>query len=291
MRLPHAAKYSMKNAKQKPIQFILFFYLVCFIIRTIEYHLIRTDQSNIGEAFIHKTFGIVLLGVSLRQLQYKWQDIGFRADRALRDTCFGLLLGIFVFLISYSAEIFIQTSAGNAPSLQFYVTSYAIQGNRAMQDGALFILICIIGNLINVVMEEGVFRGLFVRLTEEKYSFIAACVFSSLLFGIWHISQPIRNFLDGLQSFGGSMMTILTLVVTSTLLGIQYVMLNKLTGSIWAGMAAHFVNNTTINLLHVVTNGGADEMQTFRIAVAQALSFVIVLVIFLLLRKKRQPQD
>lgn len=126
----------MENVKQKPIQSILFFYLICFVFRTIEYHIIRTDQSIVGEALIHKIIGIILLGASIRLLQYKWQDIGFRTDRALRDTSLGLLLGIFVFIIAYGVEIFMQTSAGNAPSLQFYVTSYAIQGNRGLKGGA-----------------------------------------------------------------------------------------------------------------------------------------------------------
>jgi membrane protease YdiL (CAAX protease family) len=57
-------------------------------------------------------------------------------------------------------------------------------------------------------------------------------------------------------------------------------MLYKITGHIWVGIAAHFVNNASINLLHVVTVAGVDEMQTLRITIAQTLSFVIVLVIF-----------
>ena len=280
----------MKTIKQRPIQFILLFYFTCFIFRIIEYFIIRTDQTIMGEAFIHKLIGIFLLAMAVWLIKYKWRDIGFRADKFIRGICLGLLFGGVVFAIAYGAEIMMQISAGNAPSLSFYVTSYAIQGNRAMQDGFIFILICILGNIINVIMEEGVFRGLFVRLTEEKYSFATACIFPSLLFGLWHITQPVRNILDGEQSVFGALMMGLMLVVTSTLLGIQYVMLFKITGSIWAGMAAHFVNNASINLLHVETVGGVDELQTVRIAIDQFLSFLIVFTFFILHHLRRREK-
>jgi len=278
----------LKYAKLRPLLFILLFYLVCFAFRAIEYFIIRTDQSVIGEAFIHKLIGIALLVFAVGRLQYRWADIGFRANQAVRGLAFGLLLGIGVFAVAYGAEILIQSAAGNEPVLKFFVTSYAIQGNKAMQGGMLFILICIVGNVINVVMEEGIFRGLFLRLMEEKHSFLKACLFSSVLFGIWHIAQPVRNVIDGEQSAMGAFMSGLLLVVTSTLLAVQYCMLLKVTGSIWAGMAAHFVNNAGINLLHITTAGGLDELQTMRIAIAQTLSFVIVLVFFIIHIRRRK---
>jgi membrane protease YdiL (CAAX protease family) len=182
--------------------------------------------------------------------------------------------------------------SGNAPSLRFYVTSYAIQGNVGMQNGIMFVLICVCGNIINVFMEEGVFRGLFPRLMEEKYSFFTACLLSSVLFGIWHIASPVRNALDGTQSVMGAVMSGILLVTTSTLLAIQFCMLLKVTGSLWAGMVVHFINNAGVKLVHVATTSGADELQTVRIAVAQSLSFIIVLVLFIRHRrqeKRKQP--
>ena len=282
----------IKNGRSHPVRFILAFYLLCFILRGIEYFFIRTDQSIIGEAFIHKLAGIALLAGALWVLRYRWSDIGFRRDRALRGTLYGLALGVGVFAVAYGTELLILAMSGDAPTLHFYVTSYAIQGNRGMEDGLLFIAICIAGNIINVIMEEGVFRGLFPRLMEDTYSFAKACLLASALFGLWHIAQPVRNVLDGVQSAMGGLLSGILLVTTSTLLAVQYCMLYKITGSIWAGMAAHFVNNTSVNLLHVVSAGGADQLQTARIAIAQSLSFVVVLVLFLLhMRREKQGKD
>lgn len=271
----------MLNYKRNPIPFILMLYAICFAFRTIEYFIIRTDQLMFGEAFIHKLAGILMLGISIPLFRYSWTEVGFSPEKALRTMLLGVLLGTVVFTAGYGIEILIQLSTGNFPGLKFYATSYSVLGNQGMQSGILFIMICIAGNMINVIMEEGVFRGLFVRLAEEKHSFPAACILSSVLFGVWHIMQPLRNVIDGNQSMAAAFMTGLILVVTSTLLGVQYCMLYKLTGSLWAGMAAHFVNNTTANLLHVVTFSGVDELLTVRITIAQTLSFLIVLFFYI----------
>jgi hypothetical protein len=62
------------------------------------------------------------------------------------------------------------------------------------------------------------------------------------------------------------------------------------TGSnrVWAGMIVHFINNASVNLLHVVTTSGVDELQTVRISIAQAILFVAALALVLAQRRKRR---
>ena len=43
-------------------------------------------------------------------------------------------------------------------------------GNQGKQTGQMFFVFCIVGNLINVFMEEGIFQGLFIKLSETRYS-------------------------------------------------------------------------------------------------------------------------
>lgn len=276
----------MKQIKSRPILFILLFYSLCFAFRLVEYFLLRTDQSVIGEAIIHKLAGIIFLAVAVHLLSYSWSEIGFSLNHILRCVLLGLLLSSSVFVIAYGVEVFLLLKSGETPALHFFNTSYSILGNRGLQSGIGFILLCIAGNIINVIMEEGIFRGFFVHLAQEKYSFTFACIFASVLFGLWHIVQPLRNVVDGNQSAHGALMYSLMLVGTSTLLGIQFCMLYRLTGSLWAGMIIHFVNNTSANLLHVVTGSGVDELMMLRISVAQTLSFFIVLGFFLFRRDR-----
>ena len=271
----------VKRNNVSPVLPVLLIYAGLWVLRAVEYLVIRTNQGILGEAVLHKLAGILILAVVLRYLGLHWQQIGLTGYHAGRGLLFGLLLGCGSYLLAYGAEYFLQLSAGQQPGFAWYVTSYSINGNVGHQTGASFFAICIVGNLINVVMEEGMFRGLFVRLAESRFRFGVALAFSSLLFGLWHSAAPLRNYFDGTMSGKGALLYALLLVVTTSLAGVKFGLLVKLTGSLWASMGDHFFNNAIINLLHVSALGGADAMQIMRITIAQTVSFLVVLGFFI----------
>ena len=86
-------------------------------------------------------------------------------------------------------------------------------------------------------------------------------------------------------------MNLLILIGSSTLIGLKYAMLSKITGSLYAGMADHFFNNCiATNLLHISTESGTDELMIVRVLVAQLISFAVVMVIWVK-RKKNGLQS
>ena len=257
-------------------------YAICWLFRVIEYLVIRTDRIIIGEAFLHKLVGILVLGICLHLFHRKWSAIGFSAEGFGRNTLFGLLLGVATFGVAYGVEYFQAAQSQASVKLAYFITAYSAEGNIGTQTGPLFLLICIIGNLINVVMEEGIFRGLYVKVLEQKYSFMGAAFISSGLFGIWHIAAPLRSYLDGERSLTSFLLSSLVQILLTGIMGVQLCLLVKITGSLWASMAVHFVNNFVVNVLHVVTASGTDAMQSLRITIAQTVSFLIVLVIFII---------
>jgi len=267
--------------KDKILFSVLLIYLLCFVFRGLEYFVLRTDQTFWGEAFIHKLIGIAILCFAAKIYDMKAQDIGFVKSGILYDLLRGLALGLSVFAIAYIAEILILAAQGRFVTVKFYVSAYALDGNIGNQTSLIFFMICIIGNIINVIMEEGLFRGLFQKVLERKYSFILSAVISSCLFGAWHIIAPLRSFCGGTISSGGLIANILMLTVTSGLIGFKFSLLTKMTGSLYMGMGDHFVNNAIVNIFHVLSDSGTDELQTVRIAVAQSISFILVLIYYL----------
>jgi len=257
--------------------FIFGFFLVIFALRLADSFLLRTDQGFIGELFVHKLMGIALMTLAVYVLGYKWSDIGFKYDHLLRGIIKGIAIGGTSFIAAYVIEIVIYTIQGKTPSLQFYVTSYNVTGNTQLASGVLPIFICIIGNIVNVIMENGIFNGIFITTAERRYSFAKANVlFSSLLFGFWHGVMPLRNFVDGNQSLTGAILTALILFGSSFLFSVQLGMQYKQASSLWDGMTVHFINNACINMFHVVFSGGSETNPTLRLAMAQTMMFIIV---------------
>lgn len=267
----------MRNRKEGILTIILPIYLLLFLFRILDYFLLRTDQTFWGEAFVHKLIGIGILVLLLKRYDFKAGEIGFVKDKVLPNLLKGLLFGVSIFVLAYLVEILMLVFQGKFESLDLYVSAYAVNGNIGNQTAPIFFIICIAGNVINVVMEEGVFRGFFQRILEKRYSFTSAAVIASLLFGFWHIMGPIRNYYDGTMSLGGLIANMLMLLITSSLVGFKFAMMTRLTGSLYMEMGDHFVNNMIVNVLHVVSNTGADEFMVMRIAIAQSVSFIIVL--------------
>ena len=259
--------------------------ILCFVFRLIEYFVLHTDRTIIGEAIFHKLIGIVIMIIAARGFGYTLKSIGFKGGKSLWNILKGLAFGIGAFVIAYTTEVLITMANSSFKTLDLYVSAYAVDKNLGNRTELIFFLICILGNIINVVMEEGMFRGLFMRMLEEKRTFMNAAVISSLLFGFWHIVGPVRNYVEGESSLTGLIVNSLILVASSALVGLKFTMLKSLTGSLYFAMGDHFVNNTIVNLLHVVSDTGADEMMMVRVTIAQTISFIAVLVWYIVKRR------
>lgn len=277
--------------KSKKIEVaVLTIYLLCYGLHLFDYFILRTDQTFWNEAFVHKLLGIAVIYAALKFFQLTWQEIGFRQRDFFKNSWNGLLFGLVVFVLAYGAEILLLVSQGTFQGLDVYVSAYAVDKNVGRETGLIFFLICFVGNVINVIMEEGAFRGLFQKLFEQKYSFITAAVCSSTLFGLWHLVGPLRSYFDGDMNFSSFTLNALMLVVTSAMVGFKFALMTRLSGSLYMAMSHHFTNNFLINIVHTLSDTGADELMFVRIAIAQILSFVLVLIWYLLVRKNSRKE-
>ncbi|RKW48124.1 MAG: CPBP family intramembrane metalloprotease, partial [Lachnospiraceae bacterium] len=72
----------MINKKVKSLSVVLIIYLICFAFRILEYFILRTDQTFLGEAFIHKLIGVAVLFVVIKLFDFNFKEIGFANSKA-----------------------------------------------------------------------------------------------------------------------------------------------------------------------------------------------------------------
>jgi membrane protease YdiL (CAAX protease family) len=271
----------MDKIRKYPVIACWLIFMICAVARIVEYFFIRTDKSFLAENFIHKLFGVFLLFVILSISKMKWKDIGFVNDHAIGNCGKGILLGSVCFAVAYGIECLILYITNQNVELEFYVSGFLLNGDTEKQTGILFVLICIAFNIINVWMEEGIFRGLFAKFL-ENISYIKVVFLIAFLFGVWHWVMPFRDYLEGKSSLPTLLIMGIGYIVLAGIMSIKWSLLYKLTGSLWMGLGDHLFNNVIVtNLVHVISNNEADGMQIVRILIGQLISFTIVLLFYI----------
>ena len=260
-------------------------FVICFVIKDIEFLFIKTDSTFIGENIICKIVCIIATVITAYKLGYKLPDIGFKNRNVLRYAICGLGLGIVTFAISYGIELMILAISGANPKLSVYITNFGLNGaTNEISLSFTAVVICVIGNVVNVLAEEGLFRGIILKSISDIWGFRTGNYIQALLFGFWHIISCVLGVKDGSLTIGMAFVFATGYVVLAGILAIEWGTCVNMTGVLWVGMFEHFFNNFVSNALHVLSTGAdgtieADNMQILRIVLSNILSLTIVLVI------------
>lgn len=273
--------------KRKALNVIGMMFILLMIIRVTEIVFIKTDRTWIGENIIHKLCCILLIWISLDMLGLRLSDLGFLKKDLFIGLKYGLALGTGTFFLSYAAEFILLLAAGKHPSLQFYITNFSLSQTLTHGSSLPAVTVCIIGNIVNVFAEEGLFRGLFQRISTQCCSQRTANIIQSLLFGIWHIANVAALLHDGSINITTGIFMGIGYTVLSGLLAYEWGICAAVTGTLWTGTSEHFFNNFISNSLHTVTETGVDEMMIIRITLSNILSLLFVLII----SRKRKLHD
>lgn len=265
--------------KRRTIHVISLIFTLLMIIRTMEIIFVKTDQTWICENILHKICCILLIWITLDMLKSNWSDLGFSKEGLFTGLKYGLTLGICTFFLSYVAEFILLFVLGKHPSLRFYITNFSLTQTHTNGSSLLAVTVCIIGNMVNVCAEEGLFRGLFYKIGMQCYSQKTANIIQALLFGIWHITNVINPVLEGSMNVAAAVFMGIGYILLSGILAYEWGVCAALTGTLWTGASEHLFNNFISNALHMVTETGADELMIIRITLSNILSLLFVLVI------------
>ena len=267
----------------------LFIFCIVLTVHAFEAIVLRMDETFLGENFINKLFGITVIWVVLRMLRWDWKNIGFSTDGFAKKIFLGFSLSTITFLIAYAIECSILIRRGNTVRFGFFTTGFSLTGSSVIHTGIGYIAMCLFFNIVNVVMEEGTFRGLFYEILRTDHASKTAMLLQAFLFGIWHVVTPLHNLIDGDIGLLSFFALSVGYVILAGMMGIKWSLMYKMTRSLYAGMADHFFNNCiATNLLHVSTDNGIDELMLVRVLIAQILSFIIIAVIW---AKKKQQSE
>ena len=197
-------------------------FTLCLSVRFVEYFLIETDKTAIGENVLHKVIGIIFLALALKKINLTWSDIGFQRDSFVSGILKGLLLGSVCFAVSFGLELGILALQGNPAHLEIYISSFSLTGSQIKNTDFVFFLLCVLFNIVNVWMEEGVFRGLFIKTLFEIKPFMQANYIAAFLFGVWHIVMPIRSYINGEMSFAATLLMGIGYMILAGIMGIKW---------------------------------------------------------------------
>ena len=111
-----------RNIKSRPDHLCIAIFTLCLSVRFVEYFLIETDKTAIGENVLHLS----------------WSDIGFHRNGFVSGILKGLLLGSVCFAISYGLELAIFILQGNPAYLELYISSFSLTGSQIKNTGFVF---------------------------------------------------------------------------------------------------------------------------------------------------------
>lgn len=269
----------MKRETKKYILIILGIFLFCELVKGFEFLVIKTDQTFLAENIFCKLFTIGVIIFSLKKLHFTWSGIGFKKTGILRGAILGISLGVITFANSYLIEYLILRSKGLTPSFSFYISNFSISNQNVTGASVSALAICVIGNIVNVWAEEGLFRGLFYQTGKLHFTQRAANLIQAVLFGVWHIITVIVWVVDGSINISSALIMAVGYVILAGILGYEWGLCATLTGTLWAGAFEHFFNNFIGNTLHVITETGVDELQIIRIVISNVLSLLLVTIL------------
>jgi membrane protease YdiL (CAAX protease family) len=267
--------------------------LVCWILFTIatafrwlDSFILRLDE-RIGELILTKTLGFILVLVFVWASGRKIQAVGLHTRHLAQSLLIGGLTTSFSLMVGYLVEFTLASVSGNQPVLQFG----AIDPKIGVSGGILFALFLLVGNFVNSLMEEGLFRGVMGRLARVRFNFVQTNWFQAFMFGIWHLPWVAKYYLLGEIETGGELFTLIVFnSLPQMLVGLSYGYLYLKTGSLWAPWLAHTISNSSSNFIHVNTIQGINPGLPIRMTVYVVVMFLSLFWVRRMAQKHQMPE-
>jgi len=237
--------------------------LVCFILliialifRIIDIFILRLDD-RLGEIILSKSLGFILVVLFLYLAGKSLSYIGLNKQKAGKAFFIGGVGMLLIFIVACGVQLGYLNLAGEKATLA--LTAADLYSGTS-GSSVFFILLLLVGNVINSFMEEGLFRGLMLRHFLSRFSFLKANFLQAALFAAWHLVQPIKHYQTGSTDLMGALMESVVIIIGSGIIGLVFGYLYYKTNSLWAPWIAHFVNNSILNFFYIQVDGELNSL-------------------------------
>lgn len=261
--------YSIK----RPVLVSLTLYILVWIIKYVDTFALRLDEK-IGEAILTKALGFILVLVYVWACGRKLRDIGLHSRNLVKVLLIAFAGFGFLYAFAFITQLLILRSSGE--EARFILS--AVDPRTGMSGGLLFGIWLLAANLVNSAMEDGLFRGVMIRLLLVRFSGWGAIIFQAFLFSLWHISWPIRRLLDGNATPGEAAFEASGLLLATLISGIVYGYFYYKTDNLWGAFVGHTINNGIFNVLFIQTSAGMQAGTEFGPFLAFFLGGYILLI-------------
>ncbi len=261
-----------------PVQTALGFTLLVVLIRVLDVFIIRSDEL-FGEQVLTKIAGLILIVAYVMNVKGSLGGLGLHAQGWKQAVLLGLAMMSLALMVGYGAEWLFLFFTKQSPVFYFIPEGNTLLPNDVATGGLLFAFTLVTGNVINSLMEEGFFRGVLISHFGSRMNLTKANFIQSAVFGVWHIVWPLRNYLDGKTDFATMLGISIGYILLSGLIGFAWGMYYIRTNSLWTSFAAHTLNNTAMNFLHITTSAGIPSTMGMRVA-ASTLTVLALLPTF-----------
>jgi membrane protease YdiL (CAAX protease family) len=275
-----------RNTFQKPILTGILLMLIALCFRLIDIFVLRLDE-RLGEIILSKALGFGLILLFLWAIGRKPDAIGFHGRRLGDGLLIGVVITVLPFIVAYAVEWILLQQMGQEPRVLFS----AIDPKAGVTGGLLFALWLVIGNFINSFMEEGLFRGVMLKLNRIRLSFWGSNGLQALLFAAWHLVWVLKWYQTGTVSTPGEIgLAIVANFLPQISLGLVWGYAYLKTDNLWTAWIAHTLTNTTLNLLHVATVDAMNPGMSIRMTTFSIVSLLMMFLIRYLSNRRNMPE-
>jgi uncharacterized protein len=269
-----------------PIVASLVLLAISLLLRIVDIFIMRLHEVW-GEILLSKALGFLAIVGYLWFTRQGLRTIGWHARHVGRSVSISVVVTAFALFAAYASEYTYLAFQGQQPTLMMMAHNQSIVPNVLFKGGIAFGLWLILGNCVNSLMEEGLFRGVMISHFGARMSLPLANMLQALLFGLWHIVWPWYYSIAGKMNANQAIATAIVYVITAGLTGLFWGYLFIKTNNLWSSWISHTIVNSVFNLLHTHTSNGFDLGLPIRVSMLSVIFLLLIPVVKWLTRRWR----